>query len=76
LYLKTCYKFEKYTVRKNSRMIFNGLLEFHIMTVPNYREEVCTDPGKRDATLGGGGPGPPGKSDEQQFVPDSGGGET
>jgi hypothetical protein len=44
----------------------------HKGSVPNYGEEVCVDPGKRDTTLGAGGPGPPGKSDEQQLVPDSG----
>ncbi len=44
--------------------------------VPNYGEGVCADPGKRNATLGAGGPDPPGKSDEQQLVLDSGGGET
>jgi hypothetical protein len=36
---------------------------------------VFADPGKRDATLGVGGPGPPEEGDEQQLVPDSGGGK-
>ncbi len=49
---------------------------YFTVIVPNCREGVCADPGKRDATLGAGGPGPPGKGDEQQLVPDSGGGET
>jgi hypothetical protein len=47
-----------------------------VESVPNHREGVCADPGKRNASLGAGGPGPPGKGDEQQLVPDSGGGET
>jgi hypothetical protein len=47
-----------------------------MVLVPNYGEGVCMDPGKRDATLGAGGPGPQVKSDEQQLVPDSGRGET
>ncbi len=42
----------------------------------DYGEGVCADPGKRDATLGVGSPGPPGKGSEQQLVPDSGGGKT
>ncbi len=42
----------------------------------DYREGVCADPGKTDATLGAGGPGPPGGSEEQQLVLDSGGEET
>ncbi len=45
-------------------------------TVLNHGKGVCADPGKRDATLGGGGPGPPEKGSEQQLIPDSGGGET
>jgi hypothetical protein len=36
---------------------------------------VCADPGKRDATLGVGGPGPPERGSEQ-LDPDSGGGKT
>ncbi len=47
-----------------------------IASVLNHGEGVCADPGKRDAILGIGGPDPPGKSEEQQLVPDSGGGET
>ncbi len=47
------------------------------LSVTDGREGVCADPGKRDATLGTGGPAPPlpGKGG-QQLVPDSGGGET
>jgi hypothetical protein len=37
---------------------------------------VRADPGKRDATLGVGGPGPPERGSEEQLVPDSGGGKT
>ncbi len=44
--------------------------------VPNYGEEVCADPGKGDATLGVGGPGPPARDSESQLVPDRGGGKT
>jgi hypothetical protein len=44
--------------------------------VTDGREGLCADPGKRDATLGPGGPGPPGKGEGQQLVPDSGRGET
>ncbi len=44
--------------------------------VMDGREGVCADPGKRDATLGAGGPGPPGRGEEQQLITDSGGGET
>jgi hypothetical protein len=47
-----------------------------VISVLNYGEGVCADPGKRDATLGVGGPGPRGKSSEQQLVLDSGGGKT
>ncbi len=42
--------------------------------VPNYGEEVCADPGKGDATLGVGGPGPPARDSESQLVLDRGGG--
>jgi hypothetical protein len=45
----------------------------HKGSVLNYGEGVCADPEKRDAALGVGGPGPPGKSDGQQLGPDSGG---
>jgi hypothetical protein len=44
--------------------------------VTDSEEGVCVDPGERDAILGTGGPGPPGKGEEQQLLPDSGGGET
>jgi hypothetical protein len=47
-----------------------------LITVPNYGEEVCADPGKGDATLGVGGPGPPARDSESQLVPDRGGGKT
>jgi hypothetical protein len=46
------------------------------LTVLNHGEGVCVDPGKRDATLGVGGPGPPGGDSEHQLIPDSGGGKT
>ncbi len=52
---------------------------FTIDTVTDGREGVCADPGnpgKRDATLGTGGPAPPAKGEGQQLAPDSGGGET
>jgi hypothetical protein len=39
-------------------------------------EGVSADPGKRDATLGVGGPGPSEEGNEQQLVPNSGGGKT
>ncbi len=39
-------------------------------------EQVCVDPEEREAILGMGGPGPPGKGRGQQLAPDSGGGET
>jgi hypothetical protein len=45
-------------------------------SVLNHGEGVCSDPGKRDATLGVGGPSPPGRGGEHQSVPDSGGGKT
>jgi hypothetical protein len=45
-------------------------------SVLNHGEGVCADPGKRDATLGVGGLGPPERGSEQQLVPDSGGGKT
>jgi hypothetical protein len=35
-----------------------------VVIVPNYGEEVCADPGKRDATLGVGGPGRPARDSE------------
>ncbi len=47
-----------------------------MILVTGGRERVCTDPGKKDATLGAGGPGPPGRGEEQQLIPDIGGGET
>ncbi len=31
---------------------------------------MCEDPGKGDATLGVGGPGPPGRVSEHQLIPD------
>jgi hypothetical protein len=43
-----------------------------LSSVTDGREGVC----ERDATLGAGGPGPPGRGEKQQLVPDSGGGET
>jgi hypothetical protein len=46
------------------------------LPVLDFEEGVCTDPGKRDATLGVGGPGPPGGDSEHQLVPDRGGGKT
>ncbi len=48
----------------------------HKGSVPNYGEEVCSDPGKGDATLGEGGPGPPVRDSENQLVPDRGRGKT
>jgi hypothetical protein len=44
--------------------------------VTDSEEGVCMDPGERDAILGTGGPGPQGKGEGQQLLPDSGGGET
>ncbi len=44
--------------------------------VLNHGRGVCADPGKRDATLGVGGPGPPERGSERQLDPDSGGGKT
>ncbi len=48
----------------------------NVSIVMDYGEGVCADPEKRDATLGAGGPGPPGGGEEQQSIPDSGGEET
>ncbi len=48
----------------------------HIVLSRTVGGGMCGDPGKRDATLGAGGPGPPGGGGEQQLVPDSGGEET
>jgi hypothetical protein len=53
-----------------------NFLDPHKGSVPNYGEEVCADPGKGDATLGVGGPGPPVRDSEGQLVPDRGGGKT
>jgi hypothetical protein len=47
-----------------------------VLTVLNHGEGVCADPGKGDATLGVGCPGPPGRDGEQQLIPDRGGGKT
>ncbi len=52
------------------------MLKNYKPSVLNHGEGVCADPGKRDATLGVGGPGPPGGISEQQLIPDSGGGKT
>jgi hypothetical protein len=41
--------------------------------VLNHGEGVCADLGKGDATLGVGGPGPPGGDSEHQLNPDRGG---
>jgi hypothetical protein len=60
-----------YIISKHSLQKFKNQQRF-LVSVLNHGEGVCADPGKRDATLGVGGPGPPGKSDEQQLVPDSG----
>jgi hypothetical protein len=46
------------------------------ITVLNHGKGVCADPGKRDTTLGVGGPGPPERGSEQQLDPVSGGGKT
>jgi hypothetical protein len=50
--------------------------DYTVVTVLNPGKGVCADPGKRDATLGVGGPGPPERGSEQQLDPDSGGGKT
>ncbi len=47
-----------------------------LFSVLNPGEGVCANPGKGDATLGVGGPGPPERDGEHQLVPDRGGGET
>jgi hypothetical protein len=46
------------------------------VVVLNHGEGVCADPGKGDATLGVGGPGPPEGDSERQLIPDRGGGKT
>ncbi len=47
-----------------------------MLIVLNHGEGVCADPGKGDATLGVGSPGPPERGIERQLISDSGGGET
>ncbi len=48
----------------------------HKGSVLNHEKGVCPDPGKKDATLGVGGPSPPERGSEQHLVPDSGEGKT
>ncbi len=48
----------------------------NVGNVLNHGEGVCPDPGKGDATLGVGGPGPPESGSECQLIPDRGGGKT
>jgi hypothetical protein len=47
----------------------------HKGSVLDYEEGVCADPGKRDATLGVGGPGPSEGDSEHQLITDRGGGK-
>jgi hypothetical protein len=47
-----------------------------VVIVLNHGEGVCADPGKGDATLGVGGPGPPGGDSEHQLSLDRGGEKT
>jgi hypothetical protein len=47
-----------------------------VLPVLNHGEGVCVDPGKGDATLGVGGPGPPERDSEHQLITDRGGGKT
>ncbi len=47
-----------------------------IISVLDHGEGVCADPGKGDATLGVGGPGPPERDSKHQLIPDRGGGKT
>jgi hypothetical protein len=49
---------------------------FSEVTVPDPERGVCADPVGKDATLGVGGPGPPGGASERQLSPDRGGGKT
>jgi hypothetical protein len=49
------------------------LLNLQNNIVTDSGEGVCVDPGKREAILGTGGPGPPEKGKGQQLAPDSGG---
>jgi hypothetical protein len=46
------------------------------LSVLNHGEGVCLDPVKGDATLGVGGPRPPGRVSEHQLIPDREGGRT
>ncbi len=48
----------------------------HKGSVLDYEEGVCADPGKGDATLWVGGPGPPEGNSGQQLRPDRGGEKT
>jgi hypothetical protein len=45
-----------------------------ITTVTDSVEEVCVDPGEKEALLDAGGPGPPGGEKGGQLASDSGGG--
>ncbi len=45
-------------------------------SVPDPERGVCGDPVGKDATLGVGGPGPPGGAGERQLSSDRGGGKT
>jgi hypothetical protein len=64
-------KYDNYIAR-SGLILFNKWVE---SPVTDCEEGVCVDPRERDAILGTGGPGPPGKGEGQQLVPDSGGGE-
>jgi hypothetical protein len=65
----------RYSALKILIPCFSKILVYSIL-VPDYEEEVCADPGKGDATLGVGGPGPPAGDSESQLIPDRGGGKT
>ncbi len=70
--VRTCYSIKKIS---NFPVIFDELLKFLSILVPDPGEGVCGDPVNRGAILGGG-PGPQGGNKERQLSPDKGRGKT